>query len=311
MPHTLLVADDSAPMRREIELALAGEDIEVLTAGDGRQAIEIVQAVRPDLVLAEVSLPGLDGFAIAAFIKSDPRLAAIPVLLLHSAREPIDAARAADSGCDGALAKPFDPRTLIHAVTERLSGGAAGAADPGGSAAAEQTANGEGPGEAAARTTLAGSGVDALEAYFERLGTAFEELDARPGRRCDGASTGAAHASSEASAHSPAGSDPTHGERGVSPESGRVLPVPVGDVLATLFKPEANRGVKPFDPPPVPAPIGALSEDVIDEIARRVLRRLNDDTMRALIVETAERVVREEIARIKAACAGTPTGSGE
>src|SRR5918996_5571429 len=101
MPHKLLLADDSVTIQRVIELTFADEDVQVLTAGDGEQAIQRVEADHPDIVLADIGMPKRSGYEVAAFIKGQPELAHIPVLLLAGAFEPVDQARAEEAGCDG------------------------------------------------------------------------------------------------------------------------------------------------------------------------------------------------------------------
>ena len=90
MSHTLLLADDSTTIQRVVELTFANEDIDVVTVGDGAQAIEVIQRDAPDIVLADVSMPGKDGYEVASFIRSDPARARIPVVLLTGAFEPLD-----------------------------------------------------------------------------------------------------------------------------------------------------------------------------------------------------------------------------
>src|SRR3990170_1786150 len=107
MPHKLLLADDSVTIQRVIELTFADEDVQVVAVGDGKQAIARVQSDRPDIVLADVGMPERDGYEVAAFIKGNPELAHIPVLLLTGAFEPIDEGRAQAARCDGVLVKPF------------------------------------------------------------------------------------------------------------------------------------------------------------------------------------------------------------
>ena len=120
MPHRLLLADDSVTIQRVIELTFADEDIEVIAVGDGREAIRRIEADRPDIVLADVGMPEKDGSEVAAYVKNTPYLAHIPVLLLTGAFEPIDEARAQEVGCDGVLAKPFEPQMVIARVNELL-----------------------------------------------------------------------------------------------------------------------------------------------------------------------------------------------
>lgn len=122
MPHTLLLADDSVTIQRVIELTFADEDIRVVTVGDGQQAIERIESDRPDIVLADVGMPNRDGYEVATHVKRTPHLSHIPVLLLTGAFEPVDEARASAAGCDGVLAKPFEPQMVINRVKELLSG---------------------------------------------------------------------------------------------------------------------------------------------------------------------------------------------
>jgi len=122
MRPKLLLADDSVTIQRVIELTFAEEDVQVLTAGDGEQAIARVQADRPDIVLADIGMPKRSGYDVAAFVKGQPELAHIPVLLLTGAFEPVDEGRAQAVGCDGVLVKPFEPQHVIARVRELLRG---------------------------------------------------------------------------------------------------------------------------------------------------------------------------------------------
>jgi CheY-like chemotaxis protein len=92
-----------------------------VAVSDGEQAIAAVDQRTPDIVLADVGMPGRDGYEVAQHIKNTPRLAHIPVVLLTGAFEPIDQARAAAVGCDGVLAKPFEPQLVIGRVKELLA----------------------------------------------------------------------------------------------------------------------------------------------------------------------------------------------
>jgi len=121
MGKKILLADDSITIQKVIELTFSDEDFEVVTVGNGRLAVEKVQDVRPDLVLCDIIMPEKDGYEVCDFIKKTPSLAHIPVLLLTGAFEPFDQDRANRVGCDGFLAKPFEPQTLIAKVKDLLS----------------------------------------------------------------------------------------------------------------------------------------------------------------------------------------------
>jgi len=121
MGKKILLADDSITIQKVIELTFSDEDFEVVTVGNGRAAIEKVQDVRPDLVLCDIIMPEKDGYEVCDFIKKQPGLEHIPVLLLTGAFEPFDQERANRVGCDGFLAKPFEPQTLIAKVKDLLN----------------------------------------------------------------------------------------------------------------------------------------------------------------------------------------------
>ena len=120
MAHKLLLADDSVTIQRVIELTFADEDVEVTTVGDGQLAIDRLDHDPPDIILADVDMPKRDGYEVAAYVKSRPKLAHIPVVLLTGAFEPIDQARATAAGSSDVLAKPFEPQMVINRVKELL-----------------------------------------------------------------------------------------------------------------------------------------------------------------------------------------------
>jgi len=132
MSPKLLLADDSVTIQRVIELTFADEDIKVFAVGDGQLAVDRIEADPPDIILADVGMPKRDGYEVAAYVKSRPTLAHIPVVLLTGAFEPIDQARATAVGCDGILAKPFEPQMVIARVKQLLGHNVAGVPPPAG-----------------------------------------------------------------------------------------------------------------------------------------------------------------------------------
>src|SRR5881392_1928986 len=88
MPQTLLLADDSVTIQRVIELTFADEDIKVVAVSDGDQAIARLDAAPPDIVLADIGMPGRNGYDVARYISRSPKLSHIPVVLLTGAFEP-------------------------------------------------------------------------------------------------------------------------------------------------------------------------------------------------------------------------------
>jgi len=122
MSKKLLLADDSVTIQRVIELTFSGEDVQVLTASDGEEAVTRITADKPDIVLADIGMPKRSGYDVSAFVKGKPELSHIPVLLLAGAFEPVDDARAKEVQCDGVLVKPFEPQQVIARVRELLGG---------------------------------------------------------------------------------------------------------------------------------------------------------------------------------------------
>lgn len=180
MPPTLLLADDSVTIQRVIELTFADEDVLVVAVSNGEEAIAFLNRTPPDIVLADVGMPGPSGYDIAQHIKDTPHLAHIPVVLLTGAFEPIDQAKAAAVGCDGVLAKPFEPQLVIGRVKELLATPKRPAASPPVPAPpAPEPAAMWGPPSAAPSVPgdfpKAPSPADAGD-YFERLDQAFASL---------------------------------------------------------------------------------------------------------------------------------------
>jgi CheY-like chemotaxis protein len=188
MPQTLLLADDSVTIQRVIELTFADEDINVFAVSDGDQAIEKIDADPPDIVLVDVGMPGRSGFDVARHIKGSPRLQHIPVLLLTGAFEPVDEATAASAGCDGVLAKPFEPQLVISRVKDLL--GRSGGSDLVDSAPAPSHPAAVDPAPAARTPDVWGeppappadaarpAQVARLDSYFAKLDEAFSSLSA-------------------------------------------------------------------------------------------------------------------------------------
>ncbi len=327
MPHTLLLADDSITIQRVIELTFADEDVRVIAVGDGRQAITEIARQAPDIVLADVGMPGCDGYEVSAFVKGRADLAHIPVLLLTGAFEPVDEVRVRDVGANGVLAKPFEPHELIARVKELLGlPGASPAAAGGDTAGPPATAPDVGrqvaavepvPAEAAAAElpSRPASSAVSLDDYFDRLDAAFASLAQpphaeeraeapvpRPGGPPRPADAGApASTAAPASAASPA---EDRGHESVAPAK----PLTPANAFAALLEAEqaaAQAGTPPaalagllLAPPPAPV------DDVVEAVTRRVMDQLTGGAARNAVADTvsaiAERLVREEIERLKA-----------
>src|ERR1041385_8664688 len=120
----LLLADDSPTVQKVISLTFEDEGMEVVSASDGAEALRLLEERRPDILLADVWMPGPNGYELCERVKRDARLRHIPVILLVSKFEPFNEAEARRVGADTVLTKPFQSiRDLVSRVGSLLGGG--------------------------------------------------------------------------------------------------------------------------------------------------------------------------------------------
>lgn len=288
MPHRLLLADDSVTIQRVIELTFAEEGVDVVSVSDGQAAIARLGAEPFDIVLADIGMPGGDGFDVASHVRSRPELAAIPVILLTGAFDALDEGRVAAVGAAAVLVKPFEPQVAIAKVRELLSG------------APRASRHVPAPPAAAPSPAPAPS----ADEYFDRLDRAFASLNpsleprdpARPAtarQRVEPDDGGVPAARTEPAAPAPAevhapASPPAGGgppDAGLADTFARLLAVEQGELPASALVPRTGE------------------DELVDRIARRVVEQMGDRAVRDLAADivsrTAERLVREEIERIK------------
>jgi len=118
----LLIADDSVTIQKVIKLTFTEEGYEVFTAPDGESAMSLLRAERPDIVLADVNMPGPDGYEICRAIRSDVSGHFTPVVLLAGSFEPFDEQMASAVGASASVTKPFQSiRQLVHQVNELVN----------------------------------------------------------------------------------------------------------------------------------------------------------------------------------------------
>src|ERR1051325_3180365 len=86
----------------------------VLVAGDGRRGLEIAASQKPELVICDVQLPGMDGLEVARRLHSDPELRSIPIVAVTALAMVGDRDRMLAAGFNGYLSKPIDPETFVH-----------------------------------------------------------------------------------------------------------------------------------------------------------------------------------------------------
>ena len=293
MAHKLLLADDSPTIQRVVELTFANEDVDVVAVGDGARAIAAIEDDEPDIVLADVGMPGTDGYEVASFVRRDAGRARIPVVLLTGAFEPLDASRCDAIGRHDVLIKPFEPRELVGKVRALLEPSEPPDPPP---PAAGEAAGAEAP-ESAEDGTETPAGEEEGANGEVRAAEDETDPDAPP------------PAAPEAAGGEPSAPPSPPAERAVEDETAAPPAGAGGSVLAQAFVTflAAEQGVAA--PPAPPASSGAsggakpvLPEAVMDELVDRVVERLTDTVLRDTVAEVvsrlAERLGRDEVARV-------------
>jgi two-component system cell cycle response regulator DivK len=110
----VLIAEDDALNRQIVVKILTLEGHDILEAADGRAAMALARAERPDLIMMDLGMPGIDGLEASRRLKADPRSADIPIIALTAYAMRGDEERARDAGCDGYLSKPCRPAETGH-----------------------------------------------------------------------------------------------------------------------------------------------------------------------------------------------------
>jgi hypothetical protein len=229
--------------------------------------VEWFEGDTPDIVLADVDVPEIDGYALAEFVKQSPQLRNVPVLLLAGAFEPIDQERADAAGCDGVLVKPFEPQQLVTRVKALLE-------------RVQQPAMAGAPGDypqqgGRSSSPFGGMSIGGFDAVAEpepleppsrpvwELGLPDPITPARP------------------AAAQPAA------------QSAAPPKVTLVNAFSALLAAEQTKA-------PSAAAASPVTEATVEDAVRRVLVRMTDDLVRRIVLETAERLIKEEIEKIKA-----------
>ena len=120
MSQTILVIEDEEDNRRIMHDLLTSKGYRVIEAVDGAQGVSAAVSHRPDLILMDIQLPGIDGYEATRRIKANPDLNHIPIVVVTSYALGGDDAKAFEAGCDAYMAKPFSPRELLAKVRSFL-----------------------------------------------------------------------------------------------------------------------------------------------------------------------------------------------
>ena len=117
---TILVVEDHEPLRIAIEIILEAEGWSILRAGDGLEGLEVMSQVRPDLILADIMMPRMDGWAFYSAVRARSDWVTIPFIFLTAKTSREDILKGMEVGAEDYITKPFEPEELVIAVRARL-----------------------------------------------------------------------------------------------------------------------------------------------------------------------------------------------
>ncbi len=120
MAKKILVVDDEPDILQVAVFRLKKAGYEVMQAVNGREAIELIKTLRPDLVLLDLRLPEVSGFDVCKTIKADDTLKSTPIIIFTASVNSLDE-KIKEIGADGYLSKPFDPDQLLEKIRSILS----------------------------------------------------------------------------------------------------------------------------------------------------------------------------------------------
>ena len=119
--HTLLVIDDEPAILELLRINFEMEGFTVVSAVDGAQGLEQARAHRPDVIVSDIMMPGVDGLELLRALRRDPTTAAVPVILLSARAQNAEVQRGLELGADDYITKPFDPLELLDRVNAVLA----------------------------------------------------------------------------------------------------------------------------------------------------------------------------------------------
>jgi len=120
MSKRILVIEDQEDNRQIVRDLMTASGYELIEATTGEEGLEAAARERPDLILMDIQLPGIDGYEVTRRIKADPKLRQIPIIAVTSYALSGDDKKAFAAGCDGYVTKPYSPRLLLAKIREYL-----------------------------------------------------------------------------------------------------------------------------------------------------------------------------------------------
>ncbi len=123
MAKSILVVEDQEDNRRILRDLLTSRGYDLIEVTDGLAGVEAARREKPDLILMDIQLPGIDGYEATRRIKAEPDLAGVTIIAVTSYALSGDEQKALEAGCDDYVAKPFSPRKLLAKIEQYLNNG--------------------------------------------------------------------------------------------------------------------------------------------------------------------------------------------
>lgn len=121
MSKRILVIEDQEDNRQIVRDLVTASGFDLIEATTGEEGLAMAARERPDLILMDIQLPGIDGYEVTRRLKADPKLSKIPIIAVTSYALSGDDKKAFAAGCDGYVTKPYSPRLLLAKIREYLS----------------------------------------------------------------------------------------------------------------------------------------------------------------------------------------------
>ncbi len=120
MKNAIVVIEDNEQNMYLMTFILEKHGYRVLQAREGRAGVDLVKSTRPDLVLLDIQLPGMDGYAVARELRAEPSLASLPIIAITSYAMVGDREKGMEAGCTGYIEKPINPDTILAEIEVHL-----------------------------------------------------------------------------------------------------------------------------------------------------------------------------------------------
>jgi CheY-like chemotaxis protein len=303
MAKKLLLADDSITIQKVVELVLSEEDFQIKSVNNGQDALTQIGVFKPDIVLADIEMPQINGYQLCEKIKQNQATSHIPVILLAGAFEPLNDELAKKVGADGYIIKPFESQELISKVNAALTSASLGMQE----AQEVEVEVGPGGGGTAEEISVVDEGMPAEEVVAEAVSAEEEDLWAMEDVEISGDEGeeawdigGPPEVGGEARAGEPVAVGETEAveEREAIKESRPGTPIDRGreeGPALERFEKKVQEMKMPSEEAVIKILRDALSGQVSEMLGRSDLKRIVEETASAYIRESIDAILRESL----------------